>query len=465
MLDTFFDLDPARVEETLLRHAGAGPRYTSYPTAPAWSERYGPAQFREDLAGLGGARELALYAHVPFCRSLCHFCACNRVITRRPEPPQRYLDDVAREVDVLRSAISGAPRTAWHHWGGGTPTHLAPEQIRRLFRCLDDAFPRSAGAEVSIEADPRVTTTEQLDVLRECGFQRISLGVQDFDARVQEAVHRQQSAAETGALVEAARRRGFESVNLDLIYGLPFQTVESFARTLEQVIAIAPDRIALYGYAHVTWVARQQRGFERGDLPDPRARLRIFLLAIRRLLGAGYAYIGLDHFARPGDELARAAQDHTLRRNFMGYTTRADLALLGFGPSAISELGAGYAQSHRELEAWSAAVEAGTPATLRGHRLSRDDRERAFAIASLMCHGEVSAAEYEARFGDDFATRFAPELERLAPLEGDGLVERGPGGVRVTPLGRLAARNVAMVFDAYLPAQQREERPLFSQTV
>jgi oxygen-independent coproporphyrinogen-3 oxidase len=279
------------------------------------------------------------------------------------------------------------------------------------------------------------------------------------------AIHRELWAAATGALVVAARRRGFESVNLDLIYGLPFQTEASFARTLDQVIAIAPDRIALYGYAHVTWVAKQQRGFERGDLPDPRARLRIFLLAIRRLLGAGWAYIGLDHFARPGDELARAAAGRTLRRNFMGYTTRADLALVGFGPSAISELRGGYAQSHRELDAWSAAARAGMPATLRGHRLTRDDRERAFAIASLMCHGELSASEYEARFGEVFAARFAPELGRLAVLQEDGLVELGPAGVRVTALGRLAVRNVAMVFDAYLPAQQREQRPLFSQTV
>jgi oxygen-independent coproporphyrinogen-3 oxidase len=465
MLEAFLDLDPARAEETLLRYAGAGPRYTSYPTAPAWSESYGPEQLREDLGRLAGTRELALYAHVPFCRSLCHFCACNRVITRRPEPPEHYLDSVAREVEVLRAVVPGAPRTAWHHWGGGTPTHLAPAQIRRLFRCLDDAFPRKAGAEVSVEADPRVTRTEQLEVLRECGFQRLSLGVQDFDPRVQEAVHRQQTAAATAALVDAARERGFESVNLDLIYGLPFQTVESFAHTLDQVIAIAPERIALYGYAHVTWVARQQRGFERGDLPDPRARLRIFLLAIRRLLEAGYAYIGLDHFARPGDELARAAAGHTLRRNFMGYTTRPDLALLGFGPSAISEPGPSYAQSHRELDRWSAAVAAGTPATLRGHRLSRDDQERGFVIASLMCHGEVSAADYEARFGEAFAARFAAELARLAALEEDGLLERGPAGVRVTPLGRLAVRNVAMVFDAYLPAQRQEDRPLFSQTV
>lgn len=465
-LEEIFELDPERVETTLRRYAGAGPRYTSYPTAPAWSETYGAEAFRRALGALPAGTEIALYVHVPFCRSLCHFCACNRVITRRPEPPVRYLDAIEREVATLREALPGACRVAQHHWGGGTPTHLDPAQIRRLFRALDDAFPAAPGAEISIEVDPRVTSEAHVEVLRECGMNRISLGVQDFDPRVQQAIHRVQDAGQTARLVERARARGFESVNLDLIYGLPFQGVESTERTLDRVLAIAPDRIALYAYAHVTWVAKQQRGFERGDLPAPALRLRIQLAAIRKLLRAGYVHVGMDHFARPDDELARAARERTLRRNFMGYTTRAGLDLLGLGPSAISELTASYAQSERDLERWDELVRADALATRGGHALDDDDRERRWVIAEIMCQGEVRAADHRARFGGELTRRFEPELAALEPLVADGLVElSGDGSLRVTALGRLAVRNVAMAFDAYLPAQRAAERPLFSQTV
>jgi oxygen-independent coproporphyrinogen-3 oxidase len=465
-LEELVELDPARVEATLVRYAGAGPRYTSYPTVPAWSEAYGPDAFRRDLGALAPGHEIALYAHVPFCRSLCHFCACNRVVTRRPEPVSRYLDAIEREVANLREALAGPVRVGQHHWGGGTPTHLDAAQVRRLFRALDDAFPAEPGAERSVEADPRVTGEAHLDALRECGMNRLSLGVQDFDPRVQQAIHRLQDPATTARLVARARERGFESVNLDLIYGLPFQSVESIERTLDHVIAIAPDRIALYAYAHVTWVAKQQRGFERGDLPSPPLRLRIQLAAIRRLLRAGYVHVGMDHFARPGDALARAARERTLRRNFMGYTTRAGLELLGVGPSAISELAASYAQSERDLERWEEAARAGELATRRGHALGDDDQERRWVIAEIMCHGELRATDYRARFGGELGHRFAPELASLEPLAADGLVDvASDGSLRVTALGRLLVRNVAMAFDAYLPAQRAAERPLFSQTV
>jgi oxygen-independent coproporphyrinogen-3 oxidase len=283
---------------------------------------------------------------------------------------------------------------------------------------------------------------------------------------VQQAIHRVQSVGQTARAVERARARGIASVAFDLIYGLPFQTAPSVLRTLDEVVAIGPDRIALYGYAHVTWVAKQQRGFERHDLPTPRERIRIQLAALRRLLAAGYVHVGLDHFVRPTDELARAREAHTLRRNFMGYTTRAGLDLVGLGPSAISELEAAYAQSARGLDAWEAALASRGLATLRGHRLSADDRERRWLIHEILCHEAVDARAFEATFGAPFAERFAPELARLGPLEDDGLVERGAAGsFRVTPLGRLVVRNVAMGFDAFLPAQQAAERPLFSQTV
>jgi oxygen-independent coproporphyrinogen-3 oxidase len=460
------ELDPERAEAILLRYAGSGPRYTSYPTAPVWSDAYGAADFEADLASSASGAELSVYVHVPFCRSLCHFCACNRVITRKSEPPARYLDTIEREIGRVRAALPGERPVVQHHWGGGTPTHLDPAQVKRLFRAVNDAFPAVPGAEISLEVDPRVTSDAHIDALRECGFNRISLGVQDFEPRVQTAIHREQSPEMTGRLVERARASGFESVNLDLIYGLPFQTLESTERTLDEVIAIAPDRIALYAYAHVTWVAKQQRGFESKDLPAPSLRLRLQLGAIRRLLEAGYEYIGMDHFARPDDELARAVRERTLRRNFMGYTTRAGVDLIGLGPSSISELSRSYAQSLRDLEPWHEAVDAGRLATLRGHRLSPDDLERRWVIGEIMCHGEVRAAEWRARFGTDFAKRFASERAALEPFVSDELVELEPeGGLRVTPLGRLVLRNVAMVFDAYLAEQRSASMPLFSQTV
>jgi len=464
--DGAFALDLDHAEAILPRYEGPGPRYTSYPTAPVWTEAYGADDFARDLPALASGDALSLYAHVPFCSSLCHFCACNRIITHDAALPERYLDAIAREIDAVRALVVSPAPAAQLHWGGGTPTHLSPAQIRRLFHALTDAFPLRPGAEVSIEVDPRVTTQEQVETLRALGFDRISLGVQDVEPRVQEAIHRIQPASMTASLVEDARRAGFASVNLDLIYGLPFQREESFARTLETVLAIGPDRIALYSYAHVTWVAKQQRGFERKDLPDAATKLRILLLAIRRLLRAGYVYVGMDHFARPDDELAIALRDRTLRRNFMGYTTQADTVLLGFGPSAISELSASFAQNARELGAWEQALQSRGVATLRGYRLGADDAERRFVITRIMCHGEISAAEWSARFGRNFAEAYARELASLEPLEADGLVLRdGDGSLRVTPLGRLLVRNVAMAFDAYLPEQQRTGERLFSRTV
>jgi oxygen-independent coproporphyrinogen-3 oxidase len=463
-----FALDLDRVEEVLPRYTTEGPRYTSYPTAPVWKEAYGPEQFSADLGGEDVSSEegLSLYVHVPFCDSLCHFCACNRVITKKLELPVRYLDSIEREVAAVREAVR-VPRTATqHHWGGGTPTHLTPDQVCRLFRTVTDAFPMRENAEISIEVDPRVTTQEHVAALRECGFNRISMGVQDVDTRVQEAIHRIQPPEQTRQLVEWSRRAGFESVNFDLIYGLPYQSEESFARTLDVVIAMEPDRIALYSYAHVTWVAKQQRGFERKDLPDPPTKARIMLGAIRRFLEEGYRFIGLDHFARPEDELTHAVEDRTLRRNFMGYTTQAGVDLLGFGPSAISELRASYAQSMRDLQGWGSAVAERGLATMRGHRLSQDDTERRWIIGRIMCHGELRAGEFEATFGRPFAPRYGPELESLDPAIADGLVTRADdGSLRVTPLGRLLVRNVAMVFDAYLGDQRKSGKPLFSKTV
>ncbi|MBW2426071.1 MAG: oxygen-independent coproporphyrinogen III oxidase [Deltaproteobacteria bacterium] len=463
-------IDRQRLEELLPRYETAGPRYTSYPTAPSWQASLDAKSYRELLAAIGretsAGAAISLYVHVPFCRSLCHFCACNRVITRKPELPSRYLDVVEKEIRAVRDALGEARPTSQLHLGGGTPTHLTPEQLVRLIDAVDVAFPAERDSERSIEVDPRVTSQEHVDALSARGFDRISMGVQDFDAKVQSAVHREQSIEQVAALVESARGSGFAGVNFDLIYGLPFQSESSFDRTLDTVIEQAPDRIALYSYAHVTWVAKQQRGFERHDLPSGSQKLRIMLLAIERLLDAGYEYIGMDHFARRDDALGQAARAGTVHRNFMGYTTKTSEDLIAFGPSGISELSAAFVQSVRSLDEWQGKVEAEGLAAFRGHLLSQEDRRRAWVIKQIMCRGGVRAADYAERFDEDFAARFAPELARLEPFERDGLVVReGSGDFYASDEGRLLVRNIAMLFDAYLEEQQRSESPLFSKTI
>jgi oxygen-independent coproporphyrinogen-3 oxidase len=463
-----WDASIERIASILPGYLGAGPRYTSYPTAPVWSDDFGTPDFRSALeaAGQRASADLSLYVHVPFCRSLCHFCACNRIVPKRDDLPASYLETLEREIGAVREALPADRPASQLHLGGGTPTYLDPGQLRRLFHALTDAFPLRDAAEVSIEVDPRVTGEAHVEALRECGFDRVSMGVQDFDPRVQEAIHRVQPFEVVSELVTRVRESGFQSVGFDLIYGLPFQTEASFDGTLDHVLALLPDRIALYSYAHVTWIAKQQRGFERKDLPDPSLKLRIMLSAIRRLLANGYVYVGMDHFARPDDELTRAFRDRTLRRNFMGYTTQAGVDLLGFGPSAISELEGCYAQSERALDPWSASVGDGGLATMRGWTLSDEDRARRWVIHRLLCLGELRADEYEQRFGAALLERYAPELERLEPMERDGLLAREPdGSLSLTLIGRILVRNVAAVFDAYLPEQQGADGPRFSQTV
>jgi oxygen-independent coproporphyrinogen-3 oxidase len=455
------DVEEVRVR--IPRYDRPGPRYTSYPTAPVFSEEFGDEDFRRALS-LCRDRLLSVYIHIPFCERLCGFCACNRRITQDHSVAQPYLDAMQRQVDRTAEAIGGNRRTAQLSVGGGTPTFLSADELDRMCKILDARFPPEPDAERSIEVDPRVTTREQLAALQANGFNRISMGVQDFSPVVQKAVRRNQTQEQTERLTREARERGFLSINYDLIYGLPFQTVETFRETVERVIENRPDRIALYSYAHVTWISKQQRGFENKDLPEPERKVAILLTAVEGFEKAGYRFLGLDHFSLPDDELAIAAETGDLRRNFMGYTTKEGVDLVAFGASGISETAEAYAQSARDATEWQGRIAEGSLATMRGWWLSEDDKRRKWLIHRLMCQGEVSPSEYEARFGEALSDRITDLHERLAPFVDDALLTVENGAYRVTPIGRVFLRVLAMTFDAYLPGQTGD-RPMFSRTV
>jgi oxygen-independent coproporphyrinogen III oxidase len=452
-------------DELLERYNRPGPRYTSYPTAPVWQDNFGVADYETVCrAADSEGRPVSLYQHLPFCESLCLFCACNVVISKDKTGAAAYLDTLKREVENVARQVSRRRPVIQFHWGGGTPTYYSPAQLEELFEFTRQRFSFEPDAEIGVEVDPRVTSREHLETLRRLGFNRLSMGVQDFTPEVQRAVHRIQGYELTRDLVAAARRLGFESINVDLIYGLPLQTAESFARTVDQIIEIAPDRIAMFSYAHVPWLKKQQGSFA-ARLPEGMEKFRIFRKGLERFLGAGYEYIGMDHFARPTDELALAQRNRTLHRNFQGYTTKAGADLYGMGVSAISGIGDSYAQNEREAGRYSAAVAARGLATMRGYRLTADDRIRRSVISRLLCHTVVRKEEIEREFSLHFDDYFAPELERLAACASDGLVRLGPDSVEIVGLGRIFIRNVAMIFDPYLEEQRLAERPLFSKTL
>ncbi|MCO5172494.1 MAG: oxygen-independent coproporphyrinogen III oxidase [Planctomycetes bacterium] len=443
--------------DLLERLARPGPRYTSYPTAAVFDGSVGPAEYAAALArhGASGA-PLSLYVHLPFCRTLCFYCACNVIITRRPGAAEDYLDLLEREADLVAGALGRRMPVTQLHLGGGTPTYLTSAELRRLHGLLSVRFDLSAAEELAVEVDPRSTTIEQLETLARLGWNRASFGVQDFDPAVQRAIHRVQSVEQTRALVEAARRLGYRGINVDLIYGLPLQRAETFARTLDAVLALRPDRIALYSYAHVPWMRPAQARFERKGLSLPRADEKLALLqqAVRALVGAGYQHLGMDHFALPDDELSLALDRGALHRNFQGYTVRRADALVALGMSAISEVGDVFAQNEKDLPAYEAALDAGRLPTSRGRTLTTDDRARRQVILALMTGGTVPAA---------LLAPFPAERAALDDLARDGLVRWHPSGdLGVTALGRAFVRNVAMVFDAYLGGAPDKR---YSQTV
>jgi oxygen-independent coproporphyrinogen-3 oxidase len=461
--------DAYKVPRDLLdKYNTAGPRYTSYPTAPEWQDGWGDAEGFAVLGQNNAQRAdtaLSLYVHLPFCHRLCFFCGCNMLVTQKQDLVSAYLDALDKEIDRVAREIDHQRRPVVQiHWGGGTPTYLKPDQLERVYHALTSRFRLAEGAEVSLELHPAVTSDEQLVTLKRIGFNRVSMGIQDFDPKVQEAVNRPQPYELTRDLIARCRELGFESVNTDLMYGLPHQSLEGFTATLDKVLAIRPDRIALFNYAHVPWLKKHMEAIKTEDLPTPDEKLRIFEMAIGRLLDLGYRYIGMDHFALPEDELSRAQEARTLRRNFMGYTTCADSDLIAFGASSISDMDRAYTQNERNVHDYIKAMQGRELATMRGMRLTDDDRLRRDVINDLFCNLYVDKQATGAKHGVAFDAYFAKELAALQPLAADGLVELAPDHLHITPRGQILLRNVAMVFDAYLDKRPPGERK-FSKTV
>jgi len=452
------DLDLVR------RYNQPGPRYTSYPTAPHFSDDVTDDAFGRALADGSPDTPLSLYVHLPFCRSLCYYCGCHMKVTHRPEVIDRYLGYVKREMELAAERLHADRRVVQLHWGGGTPSYLTPDQIVDLMDHTRSVFSVDADAEISLEADPRGLTEENLAAAAGAGFNRISYGVQDVDPKVQEAIHRVQPTELVEKAVRWARTHGFTSINLDLVYGLPHQTAETFSATIDTVMDFAPERIALFSYAHVPSLKKHQRLIPEEALPEPDEKLRIFKMATERLTGeAGYRFIGMDHFARPDDELAVALDTGNLHRNFQGYSTRAGADVVAFGVSGISQLDGAYTQNIKGLPAYYDRIDAGRLATYRGYEVTQEDRIRRFVIMSLMCDSQVVKTDVEDRFEIDFDAMFADALEALRPMVDDDLVRITEEAIVVEPEGRLFIRNAAMTFDAYLQASKK--RPLYSKTV
>ncbi|KRG82907.1 coproporphyrinogen III oxidase [Stenotrophomonas daejeonensis] len=457
--------------ELLRRYDTPGPRYTSYPTAPQFSSTFGEADLRQMAAVSNGdpiPRPLSLYLHIPFCTSPCFYCGCNRIITRDTARGATYLTRLYREVAMTSTLFDRDRDVEQVHFGGGTPNFLSPAQIAEVMDVLRRHFSFAAPQRLdcSIELDPRFITPEEVGELAAAGFNRASLGVQDFDPEVQRAVNRIQSVEQTLDIIDACRRHGLQSVNVDLIYGLPRQSIEGFSRTLDITLEARPDRLAIYSYAHLPSMFRPQQRIHAEDLPTPETKLALLQCAIDKLGEAGYVYIGMDHFALPGDSLAVAQRNGSLHRNFMGYTTHAESDLLGLGVSAISHIGPSFSQNPRDLLSWEKAIDQGHLPVWRGMRLEEDDVIRADVIQQLMCHGALDYGDLGRRHVIDFRQYFAEALQRLQPLREDGLVELDEGSLRTTSRGRLLLRIIAMCFDRYLPtAAAATATPRFSRTV
>jgi oxygen-independent coproporphyrinogen-3 oxidase len=447
--------------DLVAKYDQSGPRYTSYPTAVEFHEGFGEAEYRAACTRSNASgRPLSLYFHIPFCDTVCFYCACNKIATKDRSLAQPYLDRVYRELELQGAQFDASRTVEQLHWGGGTPTFISHGQMRELMEHTRRHF-TLAGDEVgefSIEIDPREASAETVGLLRELGFNRMSLGVQDFDDDVQRAVNRIQTEAQTLEVLEAARERGFRSISIDLIYGLPFQSVGGFARTLDRIIDSSPDRLSMFNYAHLPQLFPPQRRIDAGDLPRPQEKLDILQMSIDKLTAAGYVFIGMDHFARPDDELAVAQREGSLYRNFQGYSTHADCDLLGLGVTSIAKVDNTYSQNVKTLEPYYEHVDAGRLPVLRGIELKRDDELRRDVITRLICHFRLDFAAVEARWGIEFGDYFAPALAQLAVMADDGLLALDQAGIEVLPRGRLLIRNICMVFDRYLAEKRSQAR-------
>ncbi|MCB9881893.1 MAG: oxygen-independent coproporphyrinogen III oxidase [Planctomycetes bacterium] len=460
--------DRSRLIELIRTYDRPGPRYTSYPTAVEFTEAFGQETYEQELARAAQAQgnPLSIYVHLPFCRERCHFCGCHVVITPHEDKAKPYLDLVGREIEMVASRLGERRGFSQLHFGGGTPTYFEPRELKAFTERLRRSFQPLPGAEIAIEVDPRVTRIEHVDALAEVGFNRISMGVQDFDKDVQEAIGRSQSYGRTEQLVVRARANGYTGVNLDLIYGLPFQTEERFEATLQKVIDLEVDRIACYSFAYLPQQRRNQGKIDVEGLPSAREKIALLVLAREKLMEAGYVAIGMDHFARPDDELSRAREQGRLRRNFQGYTVQDAPDVLGFGLSAIGDVGNAYVQNIKQLASYRRAVEANELPIERGVMRTRDDDVRRFVIHELLCNGVLSYEALDRAFGVDFQAYFQPERERLRELEASGLVEVSDEAVRATADGELFVRVIGMCFDTYYWSRHADGKGAqFSKTV
>ncbi|MBN2364526.1 MAG: oxygen-independent coproporphyrinogen III oxidase [Calditrichaeota bacterium] len=454
--------------ELLKKYDQPGPRYTSYPTAPQFHDGFGPNELLQEIqtgSDTDQPSALSLYFHFPFCESQCYYCACNNIVTRDRERISRYLEDLKREIRLFSRQIHHKRKVVQMHWGGGTPTYLTPQQISEIYSLISQQFDFSADAEISIEIDPRRLSPEHLPTLRRLGFNRVSFGIQDFYEKVQQTVNRIQPETLSRQVVAESRDLGFDSVNIDLIYGLPYQTVDSYKETLNKVIDIDPDRLAVFNFAYVPWIKKHQKLLPAERLPGPHEKLKILKLVIEKLTSSGYVYIGMDHFAKPEDELSIALKNNTLHRNFQGYTTRAGTEVLAMGITSISQLKNAYAQNVKDIITYHQRMTSGQFATSVGFRLDEDDQLRREVITELMCNNIIRKSHFEKKYKIDFDSYFKHNLEKLDEFRSDGLIRDSGDLIEVSDSGRLVVRNIAMVFDKYLAQDARKKQPIYSRTV
>ncbi len=448
-------------QELIVRYGGRGPRYTSYPTALQFTDALTEADYRAKAKESNASDvPLSLYVHIPFCHSLCYYCGCNKIVTRNAQRVARYMEMLYKEIEMQAELFDRSRKVEQLHFGGGTPTYLDKQQLGALMDHLRASFnfDESDEREFSIEVDPRTVDAERIQELWDLGFNRLSLGIQDFNEDVQRAVNRMQSPAEVETLMAAARQAGFGSISFDLIYGLPHQTVESFDRTLDIVIAMKPDRLAVYNYAHLPQRFKGQRMINADDIPLPETKLDLLHHTIDKLCGVGYVYIGMDHFALPDDELVRAREEGTLQRNFQGYSTHRQCDLVALGVSGIGGIGNMFAQNAVSTIEYEEIIERGELPIKKGLLVDDDDQVRAAVIQDLMCYDRLDFDDFSARLGIDFREYFADEIGKLTVLEDDGLIELSDAGIQITPRGRLLLRNIAMTFDRYIDLEENDSR-------